>query len=626
MAQTLLNIAADFDTQLTGAVSIGDTTATIASATDDDGNALPAGTYGFTIDAGNSSKEYIVATISGTSLSSISTINRQGTTTSGFARSHRRGAKVTITDWAILSRMFKLLNADNGFNASTPIKYDAHPTFSNDHQIIDKKYADDLAIAGSPDASTTVKGISKLTAAPTSPTDPIAVGENDTRLPSQGENDALAGTSGTPSSSNKYVTNDDTAEAATASKLARRKSTGDVTVPTTPTATTDAASKAYVDAGYAMTIPLGESFTGATTPQPAVIINDLAQLYAAGASGFGLASSYGTQRGRKLALKIVPRSNVTSSTVNVSLIKIGAPTDNITVTIETDSAGSPSGTPVTNGTSNTVAGTTLTTTESEYTAFTFASAFSMSAGTTYWAVLNRSGANDDSNYYAVPSLASTTGYASFSTKYNNGAWVAGNVISLEIIPSSGSGSLSLWQSDANASDIRMAAFDGFCTTTGSAGDSGTIVFKGQLSGFSGLIPQTEYNVSQTKGAITTTAIGQYVGTATSATQIMIPSFKKSPYISYGSNIGNTFSVNGIGLMVLKAPSNGTLNVYSGATATISVLTSDSADMTANPVTFSQVIPAISSLHMTVPVRKNQYFKITSATSSATAYFMPESSI
>lgn len=39
---------------------------------------------------------------------------------------------------------------------------------------------------------------------------PVAVGDNDTRLPTQGENDALVGTSGTPSSTNKYVTNDDT--------------------------------------------------------------------------------------------------------------------------------------------------------------------------------------------------------------------------------------------------------------------------------------------------------------------------------------------------------------------------------------------------------------------------------
>lgn len=61
------------------------------------------------------------------------------------------------------------------------------------------------------------------------------------------EQDALAGTSGTPSSSNKFVTNDDVASAATANKIARRNATGDITVPSTPSASTDAASKSYVD-------------------------------------------------------------------------------------------------------------------------------------------------------------------------------------------------------------------------------------------------------------------------------------------------------------------------------------------------------------------------------------------
>lgn len=96
-------------------------------------------------------------------------------------------------------------------------------------------------------------------------TTPTALSENDTRVPTQSENDALVGTSGTPSSTNKYVTNDDTAEN-TASKVVRRKADSNVTVPTTPTATTDAASKIYVDTA---TIPqysstLIPSFTATT--------------------------------------------------------------------------------------------------------------------------------------------------------------------------------------------------------------------------------------------------------------------------------------------------------------------------------------------------------------------------
>lgn len=62
-----------------------------------------------------------------------------------------------------------------------------------------------------PDASTTVKGVVKLDTAPASASNPIAVGDNSTRLPTQNENDALVGTSGTAvSSSNKLLDNADT--------------------------------------------------------------------------------------------------------------------------------------------------------------------------------------------------------------------------------------------------------------------------------------------------------------------------------------------------------------------------------------------------------------------------------
>ena len=46
-----------------------------------------------------------------------------------------------------------------------------------------KEYIDGIAIAGAPDASTTTKGIVKMSTAPASPTSPIAVGDNDPRVP-----------------------------------------------------------------------------------------------------------------------------------------------------------------------------------------------------------------------------------------------------------------------------------------------------------------------------------------------------------------------------------------------------------------------------------------------------------
>lgn len=69
--------------------------------------------------------------------------------------------------------------------------------------------------------------------------------------------DALAGTSGTPSASNKYVTEDDVATAATANKVARRLAGGNVTVVTETTGnnTTNAASTAFVQQELTANIP-----------------------------------------------------------------------------------------------------------------------------------------------------------------------------------------------------------------------------------------------------------------------------------------------------------------------------------------------------------------------------------
>lgn len=227
MTLTLPKVAADFETQLASPVSASDTTCTLASVTDDDGNALANGVYAFTIDLNQSSKEYIIGTISGTSVSGITSITRQGVSSSGFARAHRRGAKVVITDWAILKRILNNLDGTTGFNSDVLLGYDADPglTAGDTYKFATVDYVNSVAIAGGADASTSVKGITKLSTAPASATNPIAVGDNDPRLPTSDEKDALVGTSGTPSSSNKYVTSDDVSSAGASGKIVRLNGT-----------------------------------------------------------------------------------------------------------------------------------------------------------------------------------------------------------------------------------------------------------------------------------------------------------------------------------------------------------------------------------------------------------------
>lgn len=211
MTQLLIKTIADFQTTLTTKTAVGATTATLTSGLDGDGVQLPTGTYGFTVDRNNANKEYFTATLTGSALTNIKTVTRgTGVGTSGLLLTHRKGAEVIISDHVAIKRMMDVLDGTTGFDSATPLKYDAAPTFTTDHQIVTKKYVADTLTGAVGTATEAVYGTTKLSVAPASAGVPISVGDNDGRVPTQGENDALAGTSGTPSASNKFVTNDDT--------------------------------------------------------------------------------------------------------------------------------------------------------------------------------------------------------------------------------------------------------------------------------------------------------------------------------------------------------------------------------------------------------------------------------
>ena len=84
---------------------------------------------------------------------------------------------------------------------------------------------------------------------------------NDQQI-TEDQQDALAGTSGTPSSTNKYVTNDDVADDGTASKIVRLDANQQANINQTPTADGHAASKAYVDSFSIPNNVIGESVDG----------------------------------------------------------------------------------------------------------------------------------------------------------------------------------------------------------------------------------------------------------------------------------------------------------------------------------------------------------------------------
>lgn len=162
MSTKLGKILADFTTSLATALAVGGTSATLQSATDDDGVALPTGTYYFALDGGTSNKEHIQCTLTGTALTSIQSVSRQGTLTSGVVRKHRVGCSVALTDFAYIMFMQDLLAGTTDLNASVPLKYDGTATISNANHLATKAYVDGVAVSGAPNADTTTKGIVEL--------------------------------------------------------------------------------------------------------------------------------------------------------------------------------------------------------------------------------------------------------------------------------------------------------------------------------------------------------------------------------------------------------------------------------------------------------------------------------
>lgn len=115
-----------------------------------------------------------------------------------------------------------------GGTANAPVSGTVYSEPTDDLEYASKKYVDDTTAAGAAKATPTVFGITKLSTSAVDPTNPIAVGDNDTRVPTQSENDALQGTAGTPSNTNRYVTDDDTATTSTADAVVRGDGSGKI--------------------------------------------------------------------------------------------------------------------------------------------------------------------------------------------------------------------------------------------------------------------------------------------------------------------------------------------------------------------------------------------------------------
>lgn len=170
----------------------------------------------------------------------------------------------------------KTFTATSTFSSTSPAFYDSNPNFSNfaTTTLASTGYVAQIAFQGAATATNAVAGITRLSVAAANANIPIAVGDNDTRVPTAGQALALVGSFGTPGSSNKYLTQlDATNTQASSSAVVRYTATGQIFATTTPVLSTDATSKGYVDGLTYLTFNTGSttktvsdaSFTSTTT-------------------------------------------------------------------------------------------------------------------------------------------------------------------------------------------------------------------------------------------------------------------------------------------------------------------------------------------------------------------------
>lgn len=180
MTTTIGKVVADFETQLSTVLAVGGTSATLQSVLDDDGNPLTTGTYFLTLDRKNSTKEYIVCTLTVTgsvgayvgTLTAINSVSRQGVVgSSGATQKHRVGASVTLTDFADLQVLADIARGATSLLATSPLFYNTNftPTLGQ-YQIptwdFVKAYADALTVSGAPYATTTSVGVGRASYSP----------------------------------------------------------------------------------------------------------------------------------------------------------------------------------------------------------------------------------------------------------------------------------------------------------------------------------------------------------------------------------------------------------------------------------------------------------------------------
>lgn len=225
-----------------------------------------------------------------------------------------------------------------------------------------------------------------------------------------------------------------------------------------------------------------------------------------------------TAANTKMSIRIIG-NGVAATTVNLSVAKVAAPTDNITLRIETDDgSGKPSGTLADANATSSVVWTGLTTSQVD-TTFTLAASVTLTDKTPYHIVIARSTANDAVNYYSIGWISKVT--RSFVANLYNASWGTASTTNMYYLSHAGSYSSVLVKS--SAATTNTATYLGVVMATAAVWAAVNIQREGLNISFSWLTDRAVYYMSDTFGALSTTpgTINRIVGYAVWTTWLYI---------------------------------------------------------------------------------------------------------
>lgn len=428
-------VAADFETSLDTSVAQGDTTGLLLSILDTDGIALSNGYYGFTVDNDTDYKEFILCTLTGTAISNVFSVSDQGVATAGFSNYHRRGAVVQITDHVSLLKVVQTLTGEIGIDNASPLFYAATPTLVSGLQLATVQYVLNTVnggpvsfnaeiIAGMAGETITIGQwvylkVSdgrwyKTDATDATKSTGVRIGK---ALGAGTAGGAIAGgvfingleTTGTYSAFTSYFLSN------TPGAIATSAGTFSVTV-----GFADGNSKlivAQIDASHRNAL-VGSSGTPSssntylTQLSTSVAGIDQSQLFHTGT--FSVGESNATSRHVLLAQSFIPTKTQLRGVNLYKAANTGTFTGTVSISIETDAAGSPSGTDLGTRTFTNVAYNSYAV--GDFLAL-FASEITLIPGNTYWIVIVCS-TNDTANCINLGTNTSG-GYANGVAKFNN---------------------------------------------------------------------------------------------------------------------------------------------------------------------------------------------------------------